>query len=416
MRISAESPKLTLTFLFLVIIFAVRYFSHVPVLVGGESYYSLRISEEIRKDPIISADPLGENYSFSIFHYFLSPLNAFAKTFIPLILALFGGLFYYKSIDKDYRSIATALLFSSPLFLVTFVQLSSVMFATFLVLLNLYNITHRKILSFTLVQTILALANFEIWLFSTAYFIYRNRTYVAAVPGLLLAPLTADMNFVSVPLFSEFGSFQGYSLFLLMLAVIGFFWRKKNPLRALLLLSGLIFSIYLPDIRILGTLVFASYASRALRKLISRDWVLPHIKQATIFLIFLVLAFSAIAKAGELVRADPADVSVFEYLKSNNEGYGLVLSLQELGHYIQYYSGMPVILDGRSSEKEVSSINQLLKSQNVEGVIEQLSALDVKYVIMPRSEERTGILFVADNSPNLQLLMSGEYELWQFIP
>lgn len=412
MKITASSRKLFFTFLLLIIIALIRFFLNYPLLVGGESYYTIRISEEIGKDAIIQQDPLGENYSFSILHYFLAFINYKIKILLPLILGLLTGFFYYKIMDKKHSVLSTALLFVSPLFLSTFMQLSNVMFAIFLSVFSAYLISNRRMISFTFIQGILILAHFEIWLFLSIFFLYKYRPYIALIPGVLLIPLTFNINFVFSRIFFEFGANQGYSLFIVLLGIIGFFWRKKNPLRAIMIFIGFVLSIFIPDIRLLGVLIIIPYAASAIIKLISRKWELEHIKQATIFLIFLVLAFSAVGKASELIHEAPNDLEIYNKLKEMPDG--TVLANEQEGHFIQYFSEKKVFVDERSSLEKKNYANNLLNSQDHNYVIEELKNKQITYILVPRSEERGGFLFIADNSANLTLIHAETLELWFF--
>jgi hypothetical protein len=342
----------------------------------------------------------------------LAPFGEFFKSIIPLILGLLAGLFYRNSLDKKHATLSASLFYLSPLFLTTFTTLSNEMLAAFLVIMNFFVLKKRRIILFTIIQAIVALTHFEIWLFSSIYFVYTNRNYAALIPGLLLSFFTFSYDLGFQRIFSELGAAQGYSLFIFLLAIIGFVWKRKSPLLTIMFFLGLISTIFFSETRILGVLILIPYASKTIIKLIEREWELSHIKQATLFLILLVLIFSSLDKASELTNAEPNNLLIYDHL--NQLPQGLVLADSEEGHYIQYFANKKTVVDKRSSQEEKEAMTKLLNSQNSVFVHEELKKLGTKYILVAAAEERKGFLFVADNSPNLTFLDSYDKELWLF--
>lgn len=415
MKMSVKSNNLLIFGIILLAIVGLRIISNTPVLIDGESYYNLRISELIREQIIVTEDPFSNsNYDFSLLNYLLALIPNSLAQFLPLILGYLSVTLFYFITKKNIAIMASAVLFASPLFLYHFSILTSVTLAIFLFLLSYKSYNDNKILRFTIIDGLLALTNFPIWFVANIFFLQNKAPIFSLIPGIILSIFTFNIPIKSVGLFNELGSIAGYGLIILLLAITGIImkWNNKQIISIIMIGAMFICSIYMPDIRLFVLLLLLPYVAEIIQIIANRAWQVPQLKNITVYLVILIIVFSAVSQAVSIINSTPkSEIGSLNKLKTMNEG--IVLSEENIAFYVQYFSQKKTISDPFSSKDLRGNTSKILQSQDVNLINNYLLDNNIKYVIVKNDLDRLGFLFVADNAPGYEKLYGDKYyEIW----
>jgi len=299
----------------------IRFFFN-PYLIAPEPYYNLRIAEDMKDNFIITYDSLsysGREYQFNLSDFILSKLYfiEFFITWLPLIFGIATVFLFYRilelyKIKPDLRLLILAIFASSPVFIYIFSVFNYYFIAVFLNALILYLLLKSKFKLSIIFVCLVPLFNIKIvpitLLLLFVFFIIKRKTlpFVANILSLISVTLIyyflaiypeflprstffiekiATSNFVS-----DFGSFYGFSVFMLILAFMGFFilWtqKKKYFLFLITLIVLIVSSLYFPFVNIFSNYIFSFLAAITLLAIIRRKWQHRIIKNATLILIF----------------------------------------------------------------------------------------------------------------------------------
>lgn len=415
MKTSVKSNNLLIFGIILIAIVGLRIISNTPVLIDGESYYNLRIAEQIREQIIVTEDPYSNSdYDFSLLNYLLALIPKEIAQFLPLILGYLSALLFYFITKKTIAITATAVLFASPLFLYHFSILTTVSLAIFLFLLSYKSYLDNHILRFTIINGLLALTNFPIWFVANILFLQKKTPIFALIPGILLSIFTFNIPIKTVGLFNELGSIAGYGLIILLLAVTGIImkWNNKQILSIIIIGTMFITSIYLPDIRLFVLLLILPYVAEVIQIIANRAWQVPQLKNITIYLVVLIIVFSAVSQAVSIINSSPKrELGALNSLKNFEEG--IVLSEEDIAFYVQYFSDKKTLSDIYSSNDLREKTTRFYQSQDVSLINNYIINNNIKYIIVKTDVDRSGFLFVADNAPGFEKLYEDKYyEVW----
>lgn len=142
---------------------------------------------------------------------------------------------------------------------------------------------------------------------------------------------------------SDFGGTYGFSIFALLLAIVGMtlVWKHKTHYYATftLVLAGLITTFFQPHLIIFANLIISALAGEALSKLANRKWNLPYMRNATLLVLFCGLLFSGIAHAKTLANLDPQE----DFFNNLPKEPSTIFTHENYGFWLSYSGHTPLI-------------------------------------------------------------------------
>ncbi|MBN2142015.1 hypothetical protein JW711_01675 [Candidatus Woesearchaeota archaeon] len=447
---------------------------------NGESYYNLRMSEEIYLDVLFSEDTLqGRMYYPNPFHY----LAAYArdllgsekmKVCLPVLLGVMTAFLFYRLLSmlgfpKKNAIFAMLLLVASPAFVSTFTSLSInslVITLSFLALVTYFSKSYwdapwknagKVSFAIALVTlTILSLTSiyafFLTIIFMLLISIFESRSLKtllisSSIPFLVLIPIFLFTNFISTTLnsfdfqaatlsslLSILGAKSGFDLFVLILfftglIIIWFFIKRIRPYHVAVLLISLA-SVFSPLLRIYASMAMLVYCVVAIKHLYYRKWELEVVKLGTTFLLVCALVFSSLSYANMIINSEPGPELIGVATQLKSMPFGVLLTEPEYGFLFQEYSGKKTILDGQSMNFKDYALklyryDSILNSSRIKDALPFLKESKVSYILItPGMKEslwagkEEKALFLVRNSERFESLAATDsgFELWYFRP
>ena len=459
-----------LIILVLSLVMALRFLQSKPILPQGESYYNLRIAQSLKQDFLLATDPIQKTpYQANPYHYVLAFLFMIlpvelASLCLPLLLAVLSSLAFFKllkilGVKPTQASHALIILCATPAFIIVFSGLYLIGFVLFLSLLVLVLSLHRR----NAYQTICVLLFILLALTSIAGFILtlavlffilillKRRPQTLYVSALVSAFLIGILTLFSEykPKFLGFHSFAfkdilsvlqaglGFDLFLIVLFSIGFVitWinSKEKKLFHLPVLILLIISFFNSVARVFASFVMACYCVIAINYFFKRKWDLKIIKIGTLLLVLCTLVFSFTNQATMLVNAQPDEntVKTLAFLKELDSivSAGAVLSSEENGFLVEYYSDKPTVLDSNSFlNQEYNQLKQdvhaLFMSARLTDAEPLLSKYRIRYILLTSEMKEElwegreqGLWFLVRHSESfIRKYNEDDIEIWGYVP
>jgi hypothetical protein len=235
-------------------------------------------------------------------------------------------------------------------------------------------------------------------------------------------------------LLSDLGSFTGFSIFAIILSLIGLgiSWRKKyGYLPAYLTIIILILaSIFNSKYHLFLNYFISFFAGIGYMGLIGRKWALKSIKNLTILVIICGLLFSTISHITRISNIQP-DTNVKKslvWLKNNSNPKDIVLSHHTRGFWIEYYSQRPTYADNLvryapDLNDRLNKSNMIFYSRNLIYTDELLKASNIRYIYVD-DEMKDGLVWEKENQGLLFLFRNNEtfknvythsgIEIWQY--
>jgi hypothetical protein len=433
-------------------------------LIGAESYYHLRLSEEVKELGILEEDPVQKTeYSFNLFHFLMS-LLAYIISFglltkiVPIIMGFLSLLFFYLII-KDFHmkgealSFALLLMIISPLFIYLFSTFNHFSLVVLLALSGAYYFRKNKFIGPVLLSLIL-LTDFMSFITASIllivyYVIFRRFgkgliTYFVSslvlfligflflhfrIIGSIFSPLSLPDNFVFL------GGFVGYSLIFLLLGVIGFAvkWNKDN--RHILFYSVMIVlfigSLFSESIKVFVHLILVVYSSFAIIYFIRRRWDIIVVKNFTLLLVLCILLFSSVNMIVSEISSEPSVEKIKAItLIETSEKKDVILSSESNGFLIEYFGKRQAFLDDNSFrksdyEKRTNISNTIFYSRDLVLTESLLKENNITHIVvdpemksgMIWNREEEGLLFLLENSENfIKLYSFNNIEVYRHIP
>ncbi|GAF70981.1 unnamed protein product, partial [marine sediment metagenome] len=405
-----KDKKFIIILLIAVIILSMPYFLRIlsgnPTFIG-DSYYHTRIAKIIDSKSVSYADNLvhgGRTYFLNPYHVLLSFFSGFlgmelTARLLPLFLGLLSlSLFYFilrRYMVKD-RFLITVFLIISPIFAYTFTVLNEHSLAIFLILLGNSLILLKKKWFLALAVLIFALLPF-ISFFSVIFNVIlllnqgimdkkNSKNIFTALLFLVLFSIISFSVFnldieksiakLGVEEFiSDFGGLLGFSIFILVLFVLGlaYLWNKKYItiyLSLIILLAAVFyFGSYVNQYLCFLVVIFAGLT---FNRLLRRKWSLTAIKNFTLIVLICGLIFSPLSYIKILSDYPPDHKIVYslDFLReSSNEG-DIIFSHYNNGFLIESIAERPVLLDGLLNdipfaEEKLQESSEIFYSSNL---------------------------------------------------
>jgi len=462
-----------LTTLLLILPHAFRSIDGNDELVGHDSYYHARIADDLLTTGSVESDDLilsGRPVITNPYHLLLSNVAYFtgivkASKYLSLVLGILSLILLFsmlKRLNLDPMKIFLILFVFvlSPAFIYSSTFSSPHIFAFFLAILgfNLF-MTGRKsffflsILSFLLIpyfslllSLIILLLIFSVSLYkkskmnrfiilliamiSSTSFLFFTQYYAYGFPDQTVLvqedPLTLYI--------SSLGGLVGFDVFLILLALIGFFvtWRSKKRFISLyislilLIISARIFGSHF---NLYSTLILSFFAGTAILKLIRMEWRIKVIKKLTIAVLIYGFLFTGLAYINRIsdFPPNPELLSGMEFLGGISEPGNLIFSHHSYGHWIEFTSERVVLLDGspayvKDLETRYNDSLWLFSSKDLETTRNLLFKYDIDYIFIDNVmkeglvwlEQDEGLLFLLRNNETFKNVYNQTgVEIWQ---
>ena len=204
-------------------------------------------------------------------------------------------------------------------------------------------------------------------------------------------------GFVTVDLlsafFSDLGGAAGFSVFAVLLALVGYalVWRYKKQYYLLYAFSILliIYSFFNNDMMIYSNLVIVFLAGFAFVHFARMKWSLKILRDFTLIVLFCGLLFSAFTTVFSLQESLPNNplTNSLIWLNLNSEKGDVVFSHYSNGFWIEFISKRPVLLD--SLLRQTPDVNdiyfdskQIFETDDLDKAREMLSKFNVTYVVI----------------------------------
>jgi hypothetical protein len=326
-----------------------------------------------------------------LFDMFIKQLVTFTSTqFVVVALPLFfavGSLLLFILLVKPHISQTSHLcaliivLGLTPAFIAAHIGItiySSLLFFT-LVVAYLFSKKNHLYLLFLLILFILhpvySLFAFA-YIFFLEFFKKENKhallVFIMFIALLFFSsffsfhqPFTFPFVFDINALFSFLGGLYGYSLFLVLLGIGGFFLyhaSAKQPRQKLFHAGILILSLFFEPARLVGILLLTFYSLQGFISLISDNWHNKTLQQLTAVLFLCILLFSTMSYLNEEINRAPTieHVQALTYLRATitqhpDHETAKILSDPSQAAFVSFFSGLDVYVD---SNKELLSSQQ----------------------------------------------------------
>ena len=267
--------------------FVINIFTGNKTMVGESSYYSLRMIEQYKEVGFDGFDTLTKRpSSFNLFFFVMSVMPDYWALFmiVPLVIGFISVLLFYiilrdLGFDDSEGISAVLVLIIAPTFLYSFSSFYFYSFSVLLFLLFIWLLLRKNPL-FVVVIAALFLSSFiggvAALLSASLLLYYRNvavKDFIASIVSSVLVVFgaiflinynpslaTETTSFQISNIIHSFGALNGYSLIILLLALMGFFlsWKREIPQTILyfVLLVFLVLSFLFVELRIIMVFPF----------------------------------------------------------------------------------------------------------------------------------------------------------------
>jgi hypothetical protein len=439
----------------LVLPYTIRMINGNPYIINSESYYTLRIyqQEKMTNYDALQDRVLPLNIIQAIPHTNL--MSIILTRILPFILGMavimLGFLILHKyNISERNIYAILLLLIVSPIFLYIFTDFNPYSITIFLTLLSLYLMLKKQYL--ISITPLIFIPFIEIYsaiivsIFMMIYFIVNRKNVKnwKIILPILAASLTLSIisntlsgynllqNFAiqKSNIITDIGANIGYSFSALVLSLIGLviLWDKgwKNLIIYSSILLSLVISVFNSTVRIYLNFILVVYGGFALIYLMKRKWSIQLIKKVTMLLIICSIFFTTVLYVTQLVKSSPDAnyVDALLFIKKQALPEEKILSSEENGYMIEYYSGMSAFIDGHTSQDNPSSISvaeNILSSRNLGNTESMLEANNIKYIFIDNAymqyvEEKQGLLFLIDTSKKFtNIYQNDKITVWMYL-
>ncbi|MBW2977469.1 glycosyltransferase family 39 protein [Candidatus Woesearchaeota archaeon] len=457
-----------ITVIFLAIVPLFRFVLDKPII-GQESYYHLRIAQQITKTGLPTHDKLSNS------NYILNPLHIPLALFVyimgekatsilfPFLFGILSIIIYIKllgklNIDPVKKFFISAILITSPIFIYAFSTVNSFILPIFLNLLGFYffiqenkSAFYLSILIFALIPffglfnllvtiiMLLAYSNFEKTKLKNFYFTSFILLLISLVyytpllyPFFFPAKIIFDINILTNIIF-ELGTTTGFRIFTLLLAILGFFklWSEENKRTSLFILL-LLFqsSFFVTNLTFYLNFIMPIPAAYGLLTLIKMRWKVELIKKSTLAILIISLLLSSFSSIGTISVSQPTNqiIDSLAWLKSNSKENEKVLSYFTNSFWIQKIADRPTLTDQLLKNNLLYTnlfniSHTIFYSRNIEITTSLLQDNNITYIWIDQNMKTQqvwtkpdqGLLFLLENSEIFKKIYNkNDIEIWEF--
>ena len=455
-------------FLLYTLLLLIRGASSYPLEIGEQPYIHIRAAEQIAQGLFSGYDEMvlgGRTITLTPYHFLLAGamllrLSSWLAV-IPVLLSIISLVLLYlllrKAFPKKTILIVLALTMTSPPFIYLSVVSNPQSLAAALTLAGLLFFLKKgrvPAIASALLFAIAALFSmYNILVIAALCILYsaftpkcRKRTAcILAVLGAMFIAHPVQLypvyefsttNILNESI-SDLGGAKGFSVFFIILAVIGFFdsWSKKKIYYPLYMLAGmLIISFFMVgnDANMYAALPLAVLAAFGVLKVTEIAWSVQIIRKMIYLLILCGLIFSTLSYSIRLATAQPSDETIrsLEWLKNNSRAEGTVLSHHSSGYWIESIAERKVLIDSHSSSipyfdqkyMDIYSLSHAAELEDTDAVLYDNYGVDYIWITQEMKEgkvwktEDEGLLFLLRNNETFKNIYSSDgTEIWRVI-
>jgi hypothetical protein len=441
-------------------------------LIGEESYFNLNIANQLSEQNNFLF-LLNDHSSYNGRTVLVNPYQILLSFFnnelfsriIPIVFGLISLLLIYlisnkMNLSEKIKNLTLLMITLSPIFLFVFSTSTKYSMIITFFLLGFYfflgNKYYHLFLSCIFFSVVSLFGFFEIFLILISLFVYISITknkkiwflYICIILLLImfifnffilnnLQPnlvLEFSKNTFLRDIISDFGSATGLGIFKFILAIIGFvvIWNKKNDnlyLLILLILISLSVFLYEKANIIYASFFLAFFSALGLNYFIEKKWEVNLLKYLTILTIFSGLLFSSVSYLNIVSETNYSfdEEQGLIWLKESKQP-GLILSHYSNGFFINYKTGMPVLMDSYFKHNvDINNYyrvsNSIFQSYNLLNTAEMLNSLEIKYIIVNKRmkeglvwENNDGLLFLFRNTEVFEKIYENDdISIYEFI-
>lgn len=444
----------------------IRFFQGNNSLIGAQPYYHARIAESIimgdfGRDSMIYEE---RDYTLVPYHFILTGAGYIlgvdiASKLLPFAFGIFSLVLFYLllrqfAIGPFERFITSILLVISP----PFIYLSTVStpnsLSVFLSLLGLFFFLRKKTSFFILSLLCFAIASlsglFNIALLALLLLFFKvideehgAKAHLAILMmGIiyLVRPMGFYVGFeFEAPLLlksflSGLGAKIGFSIFSIILAVIGLFYSWKNKRKFYPLYTALAFiifsSLYMgAEANLYANFLVVFFAALGLKKIRAVQWSFMSVRDLSFMVIACGLLFTTISYMDRFPGSYPSTSMAdgLEWLKENSEENSLVISHTSRGFWIESIAQRPVLADSfvesiRNYKTKQQDINGIFYDVDLDDTMALLGKYGVKYILVDSemrnglvwSKEKEGLLYLFRNNKTFERVYAvNDTEIWR---
>ncbi len=250
--------------------------------------------------------------------------------------------------------------------------------------------------------------------------------FLVHVKSFIFSLSQFNFEYLFVSFFSEFGSSFGFGIFELFLAGFGFVLllshKKKYYSLFFILAVVLVFSFFLPRLRIYSLLIICFFNMFIICKLVSYKWFIKGLKNLVLLTIFCGLLFTSISHAVAISDSSPSLEFVQSLMILSQKKPGKVLTSQDYANFIEFYSAKkPLIGHEEVSSGFFSDYLNMLYSSDISETIELMKKYYVKYIIVtPEMKSRLwsrddqGLIYLLGHSKYFKrIIQNNKVKVWE---
>ncbi len=422
-----------------------RSFFAQHVLIGGDSYAHLSLAKQYALSFFTS--PFAFPFGFTPYHFVLAFLGSifgfsFVSLALPILLGVLTVLFAYllssRFFDPFDSFFITLFLVVSPLFIVWFSHLTDLSFLLFLVTFGFYLYFSAyptlRVLSFLFLALCFFWGAGHILFLTFILTVYLLRKRALALSFLVsfcfillffsyfwLDYTTSSHVELFSFLLSDLGSYIGFSLCMLILAVIGlvFFWKSYPRPILIVFLFSFLYGYFLNVSYLLyffyGVVIFSALGFSSL---LTMPWTHRFLRQCTLFLICLGLLFSFTSAFSRTLQEYPTKVHVESALWLSTQEPGMIFSSPMHADLLYGLSGMHV------ATLPSETFLYLSHTQRLSDVLSFFSTHNITYIYIDETmkhnlwnNEPDGLLYLLENSERFKkIYVYQSIEIWEVLP
>jgi hypothetical protein len=255
--------------------------------------------------------------------------------------------------------------------------------------------------------------------------------FILVISSIYPLSLTGFHGFEFKNILSVLGADIGFDIFIIILFFAGFIilWNKNKEKRLmhLAVMAFIIFSFFNTPARAFSSFIITNYCVVAIIYFFKRKWELDIIRTGTLLLVLCSIIFSLINQVHVLVQAQP-DLEMQEALVFLRKlDAGIVLSAENSGFIVEFYSGKQALLDKNSflkpdykeTRQDADQLFTIPRLREAEPLIQRYN---IRYILItPEMKEELwegreeGLLLLVKNSESF--FRKYDYmgvEIWEY--
>ena len=421
-----------------------RFAHNNPTLAGTEPYYHARMAMQLSEGKIPTTDTAiisGRPYTLNPYHVILAIAykitGPLAFNLLPPIFALASFIFLWRLIKKleipenTQPWILLAYALSPPLLATSIIGnpysfVLALLTGGALLLLNHWWIPGMiAVIIASLSGPVYAIAAiaFMLILILTIKKKTKPLSITAFICLILLiinySPSYVPQNRGILQYISDLGGMYGFSIFALMLAIVGaiLIWEHKQKYYGAYAVFAifLISSFFFPGLLVFANILVSGLAGIALASLAQRKWELAFLRQAALLVLFCGLLFSSISHAVILADMPPTQA----FFKAIEFKPATIFTHEKYGFWIES-AGHTAVIDPLweelpEPEDRIWDTAALFSSTDLEKTKTLLEKYNITHILItPEMQhglewerEQEGLDFLVENSETFKKLETG---------